>query len=103
MKKALLSMTCFLAYIFSIQAQTLYSTTFYGGNGGGTINKFVPVTNDLVVSKTFEGFTTNSYYTNFIQASDGKLYGMSVSGGSSGVGVIFSFDPSSFTYTKLKD
>jgi uncharacterized repeat protein (TIGR03803 family) len=28
---------------------------------------------------------------------------MTLHGGSSGVGVIFSFDPSSSTYTKLKD
>ena len=38
-----------------------------------------------------------------MQASDGKLYGMTTNGGSSGYGVIFSFDPSSSTYTKLKD
>ena len=38
-----------------------------------------------------------------MQANDGKLYGMTASGGSSGFGVIFSFDPSSSTYTKLKD
>ena len=38
-----------------------------------------------------------------MQASDGKLYGMTFGGGSSGVGVIFSFDPSSSGYTKLKD
>ena len=38
-----------------------------------------------------------------MQASDGKLYGMTSNGGSSGNGVIFSFDPSSSTYTKLKD
>ena len=38
-----------------------------------------------------------------IQASDGKLYGMTSHGGSNGYGVIFSFDPSTSTYTKLKD
>jgi uncharacterized repeat protein (TIGR03803 family) len=38
-----------------------------------------------------------------IQASDGKLYGMTYGGGNSGSGVIFSFDPSSSIYTKLKD
>ena len=36
-------------------------------------------------------------------ASDGKLYGMTSEGGSGNVGVIFSFDPSASTYTKLKD
>jgi len=42
-------------------------------------------------------------YSNLMQASDGKLYGMTALGGSNGVGVIFSFDPSSSTYTKLQD
>ena len=38
-----------------------------------------------------------------MQASDGKLYGMTTDGGSNGHGVIFSFDPSTSIYTKLKD
>ena len=43
-------------------------------------------------------------YGSLMQASDGKLYGMTTNGGSSSDnGVIFSFDPSSSTYTKLKD
>ena len=103
MKKTLLGIICFLASIFSIQAQTLYGTTPNGGNeGGGTINKFIPAANSLTVVKSFESFPANPV-GNFIQASDGKLYGMTTNGGSSGVGVIFSFDPSSSTYTKLKD
>jgi uncharacterized repeat protein (TIGR03803 family) len=37
-----------------------------------------------------------------MQASDGKLYGMTYEGGGDGIGVIFSFDPSSSTYTVLR-
>src|SRR5215210_4524340 len=103
MKKSLLGITCFFACIFSIQAQTLYGTTSGGGNdGGGTINKFIPATNNLTVVKSFESFAANPTGS-LIQASDGKLYGMTENGGSRGFGVIFSFDPSSSTYTKLKD
>jgi hypothetical protein len=82
MKKTLLGITCFLAYIFSIQAQTLYSTTSYGGNyGGGTINKYLTATNNLIVAKSFESSAGNNpYFTNFIQARDGKLYGMTIYG-----------------------
>ena len=61
MKKILLSITCFFAYIFSIQAQTLYGTTFNGGNdGGGTINKFIPATNNLIVAKSFESIDSTN-------------------------------------------
>ncbi len=81
MKKILLAAICFLACIFSIQAQTLFGTTFNGGNGKeGTINKFIPATNDLIVAKSFESIASRPIYTNFIQASDGKLYGMTQRG-----------------------
>ncbi len=87
-----------------MHAQTLFGTTSKGGNdGGGTINKFIPATNNLTVARSFESFAANPYYTNFIQASNGKLYGVTAYGGSSGFGVIFSYDPLSATYTKLKD
>jgi uncharacterized repeat protein (TIGR03803 family) len=107
MKKTLPDIICFLAYIFSIQAQTLYGTTYFGGsNGGGTINKFTAATNNLIVAKSFDSIASTNGANpsaSLIQASDKKLYGMTVKGGSSGYGVIFSFDPFSFTYTKLKD
>jgi uncharacterized repeat protein (TIGR03803 family) len=54
MKKYLIGIICFFACIFSIQAQTLYGTTSYGGNGGGgTISKFIPATNNLTVVQIF--------------------------------------------------
>jgi uncharacterized repeat protein (TIGR03803 family) len=107
MKKILLGFACFFAYIFSMQAQTLYGTTPNGGNdGGGTINKFIPATNNLIVAKSFESITStngNNPCASLVKASDGKLYGMTAYGGSSNAGVIFSFDRISSTYTNLKD
>src|SRR5690348_2724214 len=105
MKKFLLSTLYLLTCMFYTKAQTLYGTTLNGGTGGaGTINRYVPATNDLTVAKSFESLDAyNPYQTNFIEASNGKLYGMTVYGGSSDAGVIFSFDLSSSTYTKLKD
>lgn len=68
-------------FTLSTQAQTLYGTTYLGGNNGsGTINKFITTTNNLTVAKSFASFAS-SPCTNFIQASDGKLYGISRGGG----------------------
>jgi uncharacterized repeat protein (TIGR03803 family) len=108
MKKIILIIIYFFAPILSIQAQTLYGMTFYGGNyRGGTINKFLPAANNLTVSKSFEFIDQPQFHSNFIQATDGKLYGMSYNGNNggydySGGGCIFSFDPSTSTYTNLR-
>ncbi len=60
MKKTLFGTACFLACIFSMHAQTLFGTTSKGGNdGGGTINKFMPATNNLTVARSFECFAAN--------------------------------------------
>lgn len=77
MKKPLLVIIYFFSCAISTHSQILYGTTFNGGNdGGGTIIKFQPATNDLMVAKSFERLPTNPRYTNFIQASNGKLYGI---------------------------
>lgn len=112
MKKNLLSVICFLECIISVHSQTLYGLTPRGGNDGvGTLIKFIPATNNLTVAKSFENYAKNPFFTNLIQASNGKLYGMTSFGGNDSIlyatlhggGVIFSFDPSTFSYTKLKD
>lgn len=91
--------------MLSTEAQTLYGTTTNGGaQGVGTINKLMVATNDLKVVYSSENITAYSpQYTNLVQANNGKLYGMTSKGGASDVGIIFSYDPSSATFTKLKD
>ena len=37
------------------------------------------------------------------QASNGLLYGLTLFGGNAGLGIIFSFDPVTETFTKLHD
>lgn len=106
MKKILLSIIYFLGGILSIQAQTLYTTVNGGGDGGGTIIRFIPATNNLTVLKSLKsndpangGSPTGS----LVLAGNGKLYGMTQFGGSTNQGVIFSYDPASGNYIKLHD
>ncbi len=104
MKNILPGLIAFFAGIFSSQAQDLYTTTFYGGDAdAGTIIKFTPATNNLAVLKNFDNTNGANPYGTMIQANDGKLYGMASIGGTGNYGIIFSFNPSSLTYTKLKD
>ena len=82
----------------------LYGMTYQGGaNDSGTLFSFDPATNTqakLIDFNTVRGaYPTGS----LIQASNGKLYGMTYGGGSGNYGVIFSFDPSSNTFFKLFD
>src|SRR5205085_894750 len=82
----------------------LYGMTYRGGSSGyGIIFTFDPLSSTYITWKDFDKINGSYPPGRLIQASDGKLYGMTNIGGSSGYGVIFSFDPSSSTYTKLKD
>jgi uncharacterized repeat protein (TIGR03803 family) len=75
---------------------------------GGTNDAGVIFSYDLL-SSTFTklydfDYTNGSHpYGNLCRRAMGKLYGMTSSGGSDDYGVVFSFDPVSFTYTKLFD
>ncbi|MDE3182527.1 MAG: T9SS type A sorting domain-containing protein [Bacteroidota bacterium] len=89
-----------------IQAKNgkLYAMTVYGGSSdAGVIFSYDPSTSTYIKLRDFDYDNGGYPYGSLMQASDGKLYGMTVSGGSSGDGVIFSFDPSTSIYTKLKD
>jgi len=104
MKYFLLTIGLFLASTLFVQSQTLYGTTFYGGsNKGGTLDQLIVGTNNLTIAKSFETFARNPQFTSLVQASDGKLYGMTSEGGVFNAGIIFSYDPNSSTFSKLKD
>jgi len=104
MKKILTGIILLLALVHTTNAQTLYGTTANGGaNAGGTINKFITTTNNLIVSQSFEKLGSSTPYGNLIQANDGKLYGMTSGGGAYNAGRIFSYDPSSGACSFLKD
>src|SRR3984885_3724524 len=81
----------------------LYGMAGGGSSGKGVIFSYDPVSSTYTKLKDFDGTNGGNPSGNLMQASDGKLYGMTNGGGSSSYGVIFSFDPSSSSYTKLKD
>ena len=82
----------------------LYGMTRSGGSSDdGVIFSFDPSSGTYTKLKDFGGTLGSDPLGSLMQASDDKLYGMTSDGGSSNAGVIFSFDPSSGIYTKLKD
>ncbi len=78
-------------------------TSHGGSNNVGVIFSFDPSSSVYTKVKDFDNINGRIPYGSLMQATDGKLYGMTPEGGSNGYGVIFSFDPSSSTYTKVKD
>ncbi|HEY6977651.1 MAG TPA: choice-of-anchor tandem repeat GloVer-containing protein, partial [Chitinophagaceae bacterium] len=98
----LYTLFCLSGYMSN--AQVLYGTSIQGGSlGGGTITKFQSSNNTLIAKVNFENNGQNSQYTQFVQTPNGKLYCVTSDGGSKGYGIIFSFDPVSSVYAKLKD
>ncbi len=82
----------------------LYGTTLGGGvNGVGIIFSFDPISSTYSPLKDFADASGAFPTGSLVQASDGKLYGVTSKGGSTGSGVIFSFDPLTKTYTVVKD
>ncbi|MEO7802127.1 MAG: choice-of-anchor tandem repeat GloVer-containing protein, partial [Ginsengibacter sp.] len=92
----------------------LYGLTTFGGSNGnnddegfgigyGVIFSFDPITSTYTKLKDFDGTDGRNPYGSLLQASNGKLYGMTNEGGSRGYGVIFSFDPATSTYTNVSN
>jgi uncharacterized repeat protein (TIGR03803 family) len=72
---------------------------------GSTIFRFDTATNVLTDVYSFDSVPINGYQAQagLMQASDGLLYGLTTNGGDSSGGVIFSFNDSTNTYTKVFD
>ncbi|MFV5703336.1 choice-of-anchor tandem repeat GloVer-containing protein [Flavobacterium sp. XS2P12] len=82
----------------------LYGMTTHGGTiGQGVIFSYNPATDIYTKLKDFDNSNGASPYGSLVQAGNGRLYGMTFLGGSNGVGVIFSYDPSTGIFLKLKD
>jgi uncharacterized repeat protein (TIGR03803 family) len=83
----------------------LYGMTYQGGaNNMGVLFQFNPGNNTFTVKVHFDGEAKGQNpYGSLIQATDGKLYGMTKSGGLNEYGVLFQFNPQTGNFTKLLD
>ncbi len=84
----------------------LYGTARAGGSptGQGVIYEFDPLTGSYTKKYIFEDSSKGSRAEGgLVQASNGKLYGTTISGGINSRGVLFEFDPISSTVTTKVD
>lgn len=83
----------------------LYGMTYYGGlNGAGVIFSFDPV--DSTYLNLYDFYAANGgypMYGSLLKASDGKLYGLTATGGANQTGTIFSYDVLNDIYTDVHD
>ncbi len=81
-----------------------YGTTYLGGaNGEGIIFSLDPSNGNYQVLHGFNDTAGEFPFGSLIQASNGKLYGMTNAGGANNYGIIFSFDPSNNTFSDVFD
>ena len=83
----------------------LYGMTNRGGvNNKGVLFEYDPATNTYTKKLDFDWNTTGARpHGSLIEAGNGKLYGMTFSGGVNDDGVLFEYDPTTNTYTKKFD
>lgn len=82
----------------------LYGLTLEGGaNNKGTIFSYEPATDTYTKLFDFGGINGENPGGSFVQAGNGLLYGVTMAGGSIGVGVVFSFNTSNNAFSKLAD
>lgn len=83
----------------------LYGMAYDGGtNLQGVLFEFDPVTNGYAVKFNFDGAANGANpMGNLMQASDGKLYGLTYYGGANNVGTLFCYNPGTGITTKKID
>lgn len=104
--KKLLLIVCYIFISITSYSQTqLWGMTTTGGEwNAGCIFKTDGSGNDQVLKHSF--FRKDSWFpkqSDLLQATDGKLYGMTSQGGIYNLGALFCYDPITFTYTKKID
>lgn len=104
MKKILLIISIFFISK-NFYSQDLWGMTFGGGvNNMGVLFHYNVSTNTYSIMIHFDGLNTGSYpMGSLMQASDGKLYGMTNTGGLNDMGIIFQYDPVTNLFVKKID
>ncbi|HNR21207.1 MAG TPA: T9SS type A sorting domain-containing protein [Bacteroidia bacterium] len=86
---------------------SIYGVCLYGGafGFGGTIFEYIPTTDAVTIVHNFGAnvLLGNTPFGGLIQATNGKLYGTTLKGGTYGAGTLFEFDLQTNTCTKLYD
>ncbi len=94
-------------YASLVQADNgkIYGMTYRGGSfEKGVLFEWDPVTHVFIKKLDFNGSEKGSNPScTLIQATNGKLYGMTKFGGVNDCGVLFEWDPANDTYTKKID
>src|SRR5206468_172207 len=96
----------YAAYGSLIQASNnkLYGLTYSGGlNDQGALFEYDIISNTYTKKFDFSSASGYSSYSTLLQATNGKLYGMTNSGGINDLGVLFEYDISANSYTKKVD
>ncbi len=83
----------------------VYGTTRGGGNNNaGVLFEYQPLSNALSVKVYFDGTNKGrSPYSRLLVANNGKLYGLTSTGGVNNQGVLFEYNTTTNTYTKVVD
>ncbi|HWA35980.1 MAG TPA: choice-of-anchor tandem repeat GloVer-containing protein [Cyclobacteriaceae bacterium] len=83
----------------------LYGLTYEGGsNNAGTIYEFDPTPGTITKKFDFNASSSGSSpYGSLVQIPNGKMYGLTASGGAAQAGTLFEFDPATGVFTKKID
>ena len=89
----------------AMQAQVLYGLARSSSSAGspGTLFSYDLAAPKIKTEKLFSVAEGNHPYGSLVQASNGKMYGLTYDGGTQNKGTLFEFDPASKTYTVKHD
>ncbi len=84
-------------FILCLSLQAVLSSAqtvglLYGMSYNGSLFNYDPLTNKYAVPVSFNGTNGASPFGSLVQASNGRLYGMTSAGGTNGAGVLFYYD-----------